>query len=177
MLDDSRHIGARRGDLVYQLGARRIDGKVIGLQADLLAEIGISKPGQHIQATARSLDDSPGTKEFAQELLQAQIYLGHQTCSASTGLTVQVEKVTRDTKSVSSNFACERVNYVDMSEDLPDVDRDVGVDSVQSGGAGDVGQPAGGATRDLPRFGCFRRWQFDPLSFFLTPHFLPYFSF
>src|SRR5258708_35522162 len=105
MLDDSRHIGARRGDLVYQLGARRIDCKVIGLQADLLAEIGVSKPGQHIQPTARALDDSPGTKEFAQELLQAKIYFGHQTGSASTGLTVQVEEVTPDTKSISPYFA------------------------------------------------------------------------
>jgi hypothetical protein len=57
-------------------------------------------------------------------------------------LRVQVQKVTQDTKSPFSNFAAERIDDIDVTENLADPNIDIGVDAVKTGGAADPGQPA-----------------------------------
>ena len=81
-------------------------------------------------------------------------------------MSVQVEKVTQNTKAPSSDFSAKRINNVDIAENLPDADIDVGVDAVKSGGAADPGQPAT-PDRDLPGFSRLHRWLFNHLCLFL----------
>jgi len=82
-------------------------------------------------------------------------------------LSVQVEKVTQNTKAPSSDFSAKRINNVDIAENLPDADIDVGVDAVKSGGAADPGQPAGTPDRNLPSFSRLHRRLFNHLRLFL----------
>jgi hypothetical protein len=63
-------------------------------------------------------------------------------------LTVQIQEVTEDTKAPSSNFAAERINNVDILENLSDSDADVGVDAVKSDVAAGPRQPARSPDRD-----------------------------
>ena len=72
-----------------------------------------------------------------------------------------------DTKAISSNFAVERRNSVEVLENLTDSDVDVGVDAVKSGVTADPGQPAGALDGDLPRFNRLHWRLFDHLCFFL----------
>ena len=60
-------------ELVHQLGARRLDCHVVCLEPDLSGRDRYTKSGQEIQPAVGALDDSVGTKEFADELLEAQV--------------------------------------------------------------------------------------------------------
>ena len=60
-----------------------------------------------------------------------------------------------DTKAISSNLAGKRRNSVEVLENLPDSDVNVGVDAVKSDVAAGPGKPTGSPDRDYPRFSRF----------------------